>query len=91
MGKCILGGDISIHENKVFSLDIVTLDIVILTHDNLKFLLVGTVWFLSSFGAAGATEEEIPGKPWPLLAHSVPHVLGSKMDGWMFSLAHVFP
>lgn len=71
-----------------------TLDIVILTHDNLKFLLVGTVWFLSSFGAAGATEEEIPGKPWPLLPALLtlfPHVLGSKMDGWMFSLAHVFP
>lgn len=52
------------------------------------------MWFLSSFGAAGATEEEIPGKPWPLLPALLtlfPHVLDSKMDGWMFSLAHVFP
>ena len=41
LGKCILEGNISIHENKVSSLDIVTLDIVILTRDNLKLLLAG--------------------------------------------------
>lgn len=37
----MLEDNISIHENKFFSLDSVTLDIVILTRDNLKFLLAG--------------------------------------------------